>query len=111
MAAAYPELVTLIEIGTSYEGQPLRILKISNGPGKDAVVVDATIHAREWAAPPVALKAIYELVENYAENQALVDMIDWYIHPVVNPDGYIYTWSTVSIIFQCYNSLQFIYRT
>lgn len=92
----YPELVTIIDIGTSYEGRPLRVVKISNGSGKKAVLVDATIHAREWITPPVALKVIYELVENYATNQALVDMIDWYVQPVINPDGYVYTWSDVS---------------
>ena len=30
-------------------------------------------------------------MENYAENQDLIDYFDWYILPVANPDGYEYS--------------------
>jgi hypothetical protein len=83
--AAYPELATIIEIGQSTEGRPMRVLKISNGPGKKALFADAAIHAREWITPPVILKIAFELLENYQTNKALVDMVDWYILPVANP--------------------------
>ncbi|XP_059475244.1 carboxypeptidase B-like [Neocloeon triangulifer] len=94
LVAAFPTLASVIEIGQSTEGRPLRVLKISNGPGKKALFTDAAIHAREWIAPPVALKIAFELLENYAANQALVDLIDWYILPVANPDGYVYSWDS-----------------
>jgi murein tripeptide amidase MpaA len=29
---------------------------------------------------------------------ALTDAYDWYIMPVVNPDGYVYTWTNVGKI-------------
>ena len=34
-----------------------------------------------------------ELTENITGQQELVDQLDWYIVPCVNPDGYAYTWS------------------
>jgi murein tripeptide amidase MpaA len=74
------------------------VLKISNGPGKKALFTDAAIHAREWITPPVILKIAFELLENYQANKALVDMVDWYILPVANPDGYVYSWESVKLI-------------
>ena len=41
-----------------------------------------------------------QLLQGYGVDQTVTDMLDkfdWYIVPVVNPDGYIYTWTTVSI--------------
>ncbi|XP_065341809.1 carboxypeptidase B-like [Cloeon dipterum] len=94
LVAAYPDLASLIQIGTSTGGRPLNVLKISNGPGKKALFTDAAIHAREWITPPVALKIAFELLENYSINQGLVDLVDWYILPVANPDGYVYSWES-----------------
>ncbi|XP_059475747.1 carboxypeptidase B-like [Neocloeon triangulifer] len=93
VAAAFPNIVSVIQIGTSYEGRPLRVVKLSNGPGKNAIWFDAAIHAREWIAPPTALFAINELTENLANNQALLDANDWYFLVVANPDGYSYSWT------------------
>ncbi|KAF2896453.1 hypothetical protein ILUMI_09718 [Ignelater luminosus] len=85
----YPKLVSLETIGKSYEGRSLKLIKIStdSSAGKPVIFMDAGIHAREWIAPPVALYAIKELVENEA-NIHLLDKVDWHILPVVNPDGY-----------------------
>ena len=34
-----------------------------------------------------------ELTEDITGQQELVDGLDWYIVPVVNPDGYAYSWT------------------
>ena len=47
--------------------------------------MDCGIHAREWVSPAFCLYAIDQLVED----QALLDLYDFYIIPVANPDGYI----------------------
>ncbi|GLH14706.1 Zinc carboxypeptidase A 1 [Gryllus bimaculatus] len=91
LAAQYPDLVTLLSAGSSQEGRDLKLVKISNSngrSGKRAIFIDAGIHAREWIAPPVALYTISQLVENYEANRELVDALDWYVLPVLNPDGY-----------------------
>ena len=52
---------------------------------KPAIFMDCGIHAREWVSPAFCLYAIDQLVED----QALLDLYDFYIIPVANPDGYI----------------------
>lgn len=44
----------------------------------------------------VALNTINQLVANSTANIDLLDGLDWVIVPVLNPDGYIYTFEAVS---------------
>ncbi|XP_018335420.1 carboxypeptidase B [Agrilus planipennis] len=92
LASEHPNLVSLQTIGQSYEGRNLTVIKISSGgsANKPVILVDAGIHAREWIAPATALYIINQLVENSA-NRHLIQNVDWYILPVLNPDGYEYT--------------------
>nr|XP_034827791.1 carboxypeptidase B-like [Maniola hyperantus] len=89
----YPEIVTLVNIGKSFEGRDIKYLKISTSnfanPNKPIYFMDATMHAREWVTAPVTLYAIHRLVEDLREeDRDLLENIDWIILPVVNPDGY-----------------------
>ncbi|KAI9553883.1 hypothetical protein GHT06_019153 [Daphnia sinensis] len=96
MNKTYPKLVQLTKIGTSYENRPLFVLRISNSssPGtRPAIWIDGGIHAREWISPAVATYIIQQLVEVPA-NAKLLANVDWYIMPVMNPDGYEYTHTT-----------------
>lgn len=53
-----------------------------------------------------------QLVDNYvtdAQVQALVDKYQFYLLPVVNPDGYEYTWTDVNTLDEpCLSSLTVI---
>jgi len=93
LAVNYPRLVTLESIGRSYQGRDMIVIKISSGGNgtRPVILVDGGIHAREWVAPGMALYIINQLVENNATNSSLTDAVDWYILPVLNPDGYEYT--------------------
>ena len=51
---------------------------------------------------------ISELVENYAAHPELVDNVDWYIMPVINPDGYEF--SHTNVILHWYLSITSIYQ-
>jgi len=51
--------------------------------------IDGGIHAREWISPAAVTYIIDFLVEN-SENLET----DYYILPVVNPDGYEYTFNS-----------------
>lgn len=97
LAESYPELVTLDVIGYSTENQPVYVLKISTGGAseKPVILVDAGIHAREWIAPATALYIIQELVENES-NRNLIENVDWHIIPILNPDGYRFSYTNVS---------------
>ena len=86
-------------IGHSFEGRVMTVIKISSGGSgkRPAILIDAGIHAREWIAPTMALYIIQQLVENNTANSNLTGGVDWFILPVVNPDGYEYSHTTVSI--------------
>ncbi|XP_076679448.1 carboxypeptidase B isoform X2 [Andrena cerasifolii] len=96
LAFKYSKLVELITIGSSYNGQPIKMLKISTGPNKEgkakpAIWIDAGMHAREWIGSAVATYIISQLVEKNASYAKLLDNADWMILPVANPDGYEFT--------------------
>jgi murein tripeptide amidase MpaA len=94
-----PGLVQLEEIGRSYEGRPLIVIKIGEeSPAeKPAVWIDAGIHAREWIAPATAVYIIWALVSGYRSDNTVTSLLskyDWFILPVVNPDGYEFSNTT-----------------
>ncbi|CAB3362331.1 Hypothetical predicted protein [Cloeon dipterum] len=92
--AAYPNLTTIVDLETTFLGKKIRGLRLSNSPGKRLVIMDCALHAREWMAPPVCLKTITELLDNYESNKELLDLVDWLVIPIANPDGYVYSFST-----------------
>lgn len=97
-AAQRPDLVTPFTIGTSLEGRPIRGIRITKASsGSPGVLFNATQHAREWGATTTALYIADRLIAGDGVDarvtallaRAWVDVI-----PVVNPDGYVYTWTT-----------------
>lgn len=90
---SYKNLVQVITIGHSYENRPLNVIKISRkSPNpKEVVFIDAGCHAREWITISCALHCIQKLVEYSNLHVDLLNRFDFYILPVVNPDGYEYT--------------------
>ncbi|CAG0886690.1 unnamed protein product [Darwinula stevensoni] len=91
LAEDYPEMVTVMSIGSSFEGRDMKLIKVSTGTASQKMWIDGGIHAREWIAPAVVTYILRELVENYEENRDVVDLFDWYLLPLHNPDGYEYS--------------------
>jgi carboxypeptidase T len=97
LAASHPALARVEPIGASFESRTLWAIKIG-GTATDAtpMLLSGTQHAREWISPMVATCIADRLVNNYASDPAVRDFVDhtalWVV-PVVNPDGYQYTWS------------------
>lgn len=95
LVVTYPSLCTVQTIGSSVQGRPIKLLKISNGkPGNKAVWMDGGVHAREWISPATVTYIINQFVENYETESEDVKNIDWYFVPVVNPDGYEHSHTT-----------------
>ncbi|XP_050664216.1 zinc carboxypeptidase-like [Leptidea sinapis] len=92
LATAYPNIVTVIVGGRTFEGREIKGLKISHGSGRRAIFIESGIHAREWIAPATTNYIINELLtSNDADTMAAARDYDWYIFPVTNPDGYIWS--------------------
>lgn len=91
---------SLVSIGTSLEGRDILALEIrrpSVRPDSLGILVTGTQHAREWVAASSALWMAEHLVDG-SGTDADVDLLldEWrvIIVPVVNPDGYRYSWTT-----------------
>ncbi|CAK1584597.1 unnamed protein product [Parnassius mnemosyne] len=89
----HPELIKLQNLGLSFQGRKMKLVKISqnHNAGNPIIFIDAGIHAREWVAPAMALYLIQRLVMDPEARKNDLRGVDWYILPVVNPDGYEYT--------------------
>ncbi|XP_068142454.1 carboxypeptidase B1 [Drosophila tropicalis] len=86
--------VSLVDVGRSYENRHLKTIVISNSDGrngKNVILLDAGLHAREWITPAVALYVVDQLLGEFEENAHLLKDYDWIILPLANPDGYEYS--------------------
>lgn len=84
--------VTVISLGTSYEGLPIKGIKFSRRPDNKAIFVEGGIHAREWISPATVTFIINQLITSTDPRiLKLANTYDWFFFPVVNPDGYKYT--------------------
>jgi len=98
LASRYPHKMKVDIIGRSWEGRELRVVTVGNrnrrqfGP-KPAIFIEGGIHAREWISPATVTFVLRELVTNPRHSQ-LLDQFDFFILPVVNPDGYEYSHTT-----------------
>lgn len=100
IAATYPHLAELSNIGNSIQGRPLLALRLTNErvrQRKPQALILATHHAREWVATEVAMRLIKYLTTNYGSDSrvtSLLDTVEVWVIPVANPDGYQYTFTT-----------------
>ena len=55
------------------------------------------MHGREWISPATVTYMINELVTNSGAYNDLLSNVNFYVMPVINPDGYDYTFTDVSL--------------
>jgi len=96
-ATNFPALAQKIQIGTTHMGRPIWALKISDNVATEEpeprVVIDANIHAREYAPSEIALDIIWQLLYGYTNNATFaswVNGMEIYVIPCLNPDGRYY---------------------
>lgn len=95
---SYPNLARVFIIGESLEGRNLYALKISDNVNNDEAEAEVIFigchHAREWISVEVPFLLGKYLVENYASDSQVRDLVDqseiWII-PLLNPDGLEYS--------------------
>ncbi|KAI8931370.1 hypothetical protein NX059_011704 [Plenodomus lindquistii] len=95
LAAAYPNNAEVISAGKSVEGRDIKGIHIWGNGGKGSkkgVVWHGTVHAREWITTMVVEYAAYKLLTaTDTATAAFKNNYDFYIFPIVNPDGFAYT--------------------
>lgn len=93
-----PERASLHGIGSSIDGRTIWALRIGGASANTTpMLINGTQHAREWIAAMTTTCIADRLVRDYdrdAKIRAFVDSTTLWIVPVVNPDGYQYSWST-----------------
>lgn len=102
LADAHPDLARYSTLGSSFEGREIFALKISKGASVDDVskpdvLITGLHHAREWISVESPVYFANRLVSGYETDDSikyLVDHLQIWIVPIVNPDGLTYTQSS-----------------
>ncbi|KAF6028417.1 CPA1 [Bugula neritina] len=92
----FPSIMKVESIGKTYERMEQYIAKIGEpGVDKPIIWIDSGIHGREWISVTTGVNIIDKLLNGYKTKDPqvleLLKNFDWYILPVANPDGYIFT--------------------
>lgn len=100
LATDYAGLVNISKFGESYEGRDLLVACVSTdgcSGSKPAFFMNGGIHAREWLSHATVLYMFENLlIEHVQKKSDLLDRMDFYIVPHINPDGYSYTRSATA---------------
>jgi hypothetical protein len=101
LARRYPELIKEVTIGRSVLGQPIKAYKVTNDArdlrdgARPVTLFNAVQHAREWIAAEVN-RRLFEWVVTHRRDKDIKTLLAqnelWFI-PIVNPDGYDYTFT------------------
>jgi extracellular matrix protein 14 len=98
---SYPDILSIEYIGNTYEGRPMKALRLSVHSDSKAdaiktVVVTGGIHAREWISVSTSCYILYQLLQDYEAGKPSVkrylENLDFLFLPVMNPDGYEFSW-------------------
>ncbi|XP_028929355.1 carboxypeptidase A1-like isoform X1 [Ornithorhynchus anatinus] len=95
LVAENPQLVSKIQIGSSYEGRPINVLKFSTGgTNRPAIWIDTGIHSREWVTQASGIWFAKQISERSDPAlNAILDTMDIFLEIVTNPDGFAFTHS------------------
>jgi hypothetical protein len=97
--AAYPNTSALFEFGATWEGRPMRGIRIGANAAtiddrKPAILITGCHHAREWISVEVPLYILARMLESYGSDPQITAIMDrgeiWFV-PITNPDGFKFT--------------------
>lgn len=96
IVALYPAITWVYEIGNSVNGQPLKVIVISDNPrdhepGEPEFKYVGNMHGNEVTGRETLIHLIYHLCENYGSVERITSLVDnTRIHILIsmNPDGY-----------------------
>jgi len=101
-AARNPRLVKLVTVGKSLRGVPIQAVKVTRDARavpdgrRPAVIYLGAQHAREWITPEMTRRLMHHVIDGYGTDPVLTKLVNttelWFL-PVVNPDGYDFTFT------------------
>ncbi|MCG3122401.1 MAG: hypothetical protein GIKADHBN_00788 [Phycisphaerales bacterium] len=102
LIAARPEIASRETLGLSLEQREIYALRLTSPVppdrgGKPVILINSVQHAREWITVMSTMYMADQLVNGYGVDPrvtAVLDKFEIVIVPFVNPDGYVYTWTT-----------------
>ncbi|XP_074657393.1 carboxypeptidase B-like [Tubulanus polymorphus] len=90
--------IAKFSVGKTVEGRDIFGIKIGMDNAAKAIWIDGGIHAREWISPATMVYTIDKIISLFSNRDPLITAMIFntqiIIVPVLNPDGYEYTWST-----------------
>lgn len=102
--AQYPRVLTRQQFGSSHQGRPLWAYRLSVGrkpvAQRKSIVVSALTHAREWGTGPIVMHILDRTLQEASRTRRglpVLDDLNLYIVPCVNPDGYEYSWTNTRL--------------
>ncbi|XP_012531386.1 zinc carboxypeptidase [Monomorium pharaonis] len=95
LAEQYPDKVKVVVGGSTFEKRQIKGVKVSFKANNPGIFIEGGIHAREWIGPATVMYILHQLLTSKDPDvRALAESHDWYIFPVFNPDGYVFTHTT-----------------
>ena len=102
LAEQHPDLLELVNLGASVQGQDILALKLTKDArrvrdgARPSVLYLSAQHAREWITVEVNRRLLHHYLEHYGEDPTVTELVDttelWFVL-VANPDGYDLTFT------------------
>lgn len=95
ISSDYPNVTRVVEIGRSHENRSILAIEIFYRSNNRAVFIESNIHAREWITSATVTWIINQLLTSRDPAvRQLAESVNWFIIPVINPDGFDFTHTT-----------------
>ena len=100
VAEEHPDIAELHTIGQTHQGRDILAVRVTAGVSdvalgeRPAVLYQGTAHAREWISTEVTRRLMLHFLEGATSDpvvQGILATTELWFVPVVNPDGYQYT--------------------
>merc|ERR1719487_914263 len=100
LAADHKDIAKFVpSIGKSVEGRHIPVIHLNGAKkaNKPQIWMNGGQHAREWIAPAAVMYMTEHLLKDYKKGdpkvKKLLDKFEFVVAPVINPDGYEYTFT------------------